>query len=373
MSVSLGRKGSIPLYGLEMTKALAKICDVSVLVASGAYNIEKWRNIECPTMEIPTFHNGLTGFLSFFNIRKFMKIKRFITSQKPDIIYYVGTHYWKPVIDLLVPSDVRVVMTVHDPVIHRGENYLARRIATAFERRKPDAYILLNESQKGGFISARGIPEHRVAVIPHGIFLSYRELPTKLENFPDFVPLTENAGKYFLFIGRIAKYKGIITLLKTFQKLPDETGRLLVIAGSGNFSKDEKNEISKIPGGSLRIFNRWLEDAEMSALAANAYMTILPYEGATQSGVIPLSAAFGTPSIASDSGGLSEQIVDGETGFIFRAGNISELRNAIIKASEMPEEAYRNMRNASLRYAMENWDWNILAARLASFLERTAE
>jgi glycosyltransferase involved in cell wall biosynthesis len=367
MAVSLGRRGSIPLYGLEMTKALAKICDVSALVASGAYNIEKWRDIACPKMEISTYHSNLTGFLSFFNIRKFMKIKKFMASQKPDIIYYVGTHYWKPVIDLIVPSDVSVVMTVHDPVIHAGEDYLAGRIAAAIEIRKPDAYILLNESQKDGFIRTRGIPEHRVAVIPHGIFSSYRELPSELANFPDFVPLTENAGKYFLFIGRIVEYKGIATLFKTFQTILDKTDRVLVVAGSGNFSEEEKQEISKIPDGRLRIFNRWLEDAEISALTANAYMTILPYEGATQSGVIPLSAAFGTPSIASDSGGLSEQIVDGKTGFIFRAGNISELRNVMIKASDMPDAAYQKMRGESSRYAAENWDWDVLAKKLVDF------
>ena len=97
-------------------------------------------------------------------------------------------------------------------------------------------------------------------------------------------------------------------------------------------------------------------------------MTILPYEGATQSGIIPVSGALGTPSIASDSGGLKEQIVDGESGFIFSAGSASELKNAISRSSTMPGEEYRKMREKSEKYAYENWDWAVLAKKLAKFL-----
>jgi glycosyltransferase involved in cell wall biosynthesis len=372
LSISLGRRGGFPVYGLEMIKSLAKICDVSILVASGSDNIDEWRKLPCRRMEVSTYHSHLSGALSFFNIPKFMAIKKFISLCKPDIVYYPGAHYWKPIIDRLVPKTIPIVMTVHDPVTHAGEDSLAGRIIASIETRKPDAYVLLNESQRDGFTRANGISDNRVLAIPHGIFSGYKNSLSQLDNFPDFLPLIEHRGQYFLFVGRIVKYKGIETMLRAFRSALGNTDKILAIAGSGTFSEAERSELAHIPDTRIKVFNRWLNDSEIATLTANAYMTILPYEGATQSGVIPLSAAFGTPSITSDSGGLKEQIVNEKTGFIFPAGDAAALQSTIIKASKLPEDKYQKMRDDSLSYATENWSWDRLAEKLAAFLEKTA-
>jgi glycosyltransferase involved in cell wall biosynthesis len=372
LSISLARRGGFPIYGLEMTKALAEICDVSILVASGSDNIDEWRKLPCRAMEVSTYHSNFSGLLSFFNIPKFLSIKRYISSCKPDIVYYPGGHYWKPVIDCLIPSLTPVVITVHDPVTHPGETSLIAKTIALIEYRKPDAYILLNGSQENDFIRANNLSPDKVTIIPHGIFSSYKNSLSVLDNFPDFRSLAEERGKYFLFIGRIVKYKGIETLLKAFRRVLGQINGVLVIAGSGGFSEAEKAEMAHIPDNRIKVFNRWLNDSEIATLTANAYMTVLPYEGATQSGIIPMSAAFGTPSIASDSGGLREQIVDGKTGFIFRAGNVEELASNLVNSTNLTEEEYLKMRRETASYANENWDWNILAEKLAAFLKKTS-
>ena len=95
----------------------------------------------------------------------------------------------------------------------------------------------------------------------------------------------------------------------------------LVIAGSGEFSPAEKELLDSIARRSdVHVVNRWLSDAEISSLVAAARFVVLPYNSATQSGVIPLASAFGTPAIASDTGGLAEQVVDGETGHAVLGG-----------------------------------------------------
>ncbi|MDR3332173.1 MAG: glycosyltransferase family 4 protein [Synergistaceae bacterium] len=369
LSISLGRRGGFPVYGLEMTRALAEICDVSLLVASGSENIDEWRKMSCRRMEVSTYHNNISGVLSFVNIPKFLAIKKYILECEPDIVYYPGSHYWKFILDRIVPQNTPIAMTVHDPLIHPGEGALINKIIAALETRRPDLYILLNESQKDAFIRSKNISEEQVLVLPHGIFSSYRNSVSKLENFQEFESLKGHTGEYFLFVGRIIKYKGIETMLKAFRDSLDKTKRILVIAGSGTFSESERSEIAKIPQTRLKIFNHWLSDSEIATLTANAFMTILPYEGATQSGVIPMSAAFGTPSIASDSGGLKEQIIEGETGFIFPSGDAGELENDIIKSSELSNETYLKMRKETLRNATEKWDWGVLALKLVDFLE----
>ena len=46
---------------------------------------------------------------------------------------------------------------------------------------------------------------------------------------------------------------------------------------------------------------------------------------ATQSGVISLAHSFGCPVIASDTGGLKEQLNKGEIGLFCKIGNAKEL------------------------------------------------
>lgn len=369
LSISLGRRGGFPIYGFEMTRALSEFCDVSAVVASGSENIDNWRSLSCPTLEVKTYKDRLSAAASFFNLPKFMALKKFILSRDPDIIYYPGSHTWKPILDRIIPKRIPIAMTVHDPVRHPGERYsLTARVLSLVDSRKPDCFILLNESQRDDFIKVNGISEDRVAVIPHGIFSSYRESLSDLRSFPEFNLLSGFYREYFLFIGRIVKYKGIESLLNAFAAALDKTDKLLVIAGNGKFSKEELLALKKLPKDRVMVFNHWLSDAEIATLTSSAFMTILPYEGATQSGIIPVSSALGTPSIASDSGGLKEQIVDGETGFIFSAGSVSELENAISRSSMMSGEEYRKMRENSSKYAYENWDWAVLAKKLAEFL-----
>jgi glycosyltransferase involved in cell wall biosynthesis len=369
LSISLGRRGGFPLYGLEMTRALARRASVSALVSSGADNIAAWRESGFDMMEVHTYGGALTGVLSFFNFPKFLRLKKFMASRCPDVIYYPGGHYWKPVLDLIAPRRVPIVMTVHDPVVHPGERTLVQRAMSAIDVRRPDACVLLNESQRAGFMKSSGLPDGRVAVIPLGVFSSYVKFASRLGDFPSFSSLAPLEGKYFLFLGRIAKYQGIETLLSAWRDVAGQTGRALVIAGGGDFSPSERALIANFPPDKLKVLNRWLSDAEMATLTKHAYMTVLPYEGASQSGVIAASAAFGVPSVASDSGGLPDQIADGETGLLFPAGDRAALGRALTRASGMSPDDYGAMREKSRKRAYDEWDWNALAGKLIGFLE----
>jgi glycosyltransferase involved in cell wall biosynthesis len=372
LSISLGRRGGFPVYGLEMTRALSKICDIGVLVASGSDNIDEWRRLACPIFETPTYHDRLSAALSFFNIPKFICIKKFIASFRPDVIYYPGLHYWKPVIDHLVPKSAVLAVTIHDPLPHPGErHWFVNSVLSRLETRKPDCYILLNDAQKDRFVENNKISAEKVLVVPHGIFSSYRESLSSLKEIQGCEELIGFEGKYFLFVGRIVKYKGIATLFKAFREAIDRTDKLLVVAGSGNFSGEESAALNQLPSDRVKIFNRWLGDKEIATLTANAFMTVLPYEGATQSGIVPLSAAFGTPSIVSDSGGLKEQVSDGETGFVFASGDTDALSKLLIDASDMSKDRYVKMRECSFQNANENWGWDSIAGKVLRFLNKT--
>ena len=370
LSISLGRRGGFPVYGREMTQALSKIADVSFIVASGSENIADWEKISCPHLKIETYHDSKSALLSLIDFKRFNKIKQFISACNPDVVYYPGNHYWKPIIDHCIAPHIPIVMTTHDPLPHPGEDSWTNRFFSFIETRKPDGYILLNDDQKTDYIKRNRLDSQSVTVIPHGIFSSYLESLKKLDDFEEFRDLIPHRKRYFLFIGRIVKYKGIATLLKAAQTVMKTTQISLVIAGGGNLSEEEKNLLSALPPKQVFFFNHWLSESEVATLTNNAFMTLLPYEGATQSGVIPLSFAFGTPAIASDSGGLKEQIIHGKTGFLFQTGNVDKLSQTMREAQNLTNEEYKTMRSDCLSYAKNHWDWNILAKHLLGFFER---
>lgn len=65
-------------------------------------------------------------------------------------------------------------------------------------------------------------------------------------------------------------------------------------------------------------------------------VVVTPYEWGTQSGVIALAGSVGIPSIATDVGGISEMITDGENGYLYARKNWEELRNNLKNLMDKP-------------------------------------
>jgi len=90
---------------------------------------------------------------------------------------------------------------------------------------------------------------------------------------------------------------------------------------------------------------------------------VLPYTRIFQGGVLFLGYGFGLPVIASNVGSLREEIVEGKTGFVFKARDSSDLAGIIGKYFE--SELFRDLesqRPAIRAYANEGYFWDKVAA-----------
>ena len=365
--VSLGRLGGVTQYGWLMGKALAEQCELAAVYSSTAENADKWQTLGVPHLRIDTF-SGMAGMLlSMFSVRRFARIRRFARQFDPDIIYYPGGHAWKPVLDLVLPRRARVVATIHDPHLHPGEDSLAHRAFDALNRLRAHGYVLLNRSQRDAYIDRFALEPGTVTVLPLGALDEVRSQPRAPSEVPSFSGLRSIAGSYLLFVGRIRSYKGISTLLEGYRDSVAQPGVPLVIAGSGAFSAEERALLDSLSGADVHVINRWLDIEDISALIASARFVVIPYSSATQSGVIPLASALGVPTIASDAGGLSEQVLDGSTGFLFSAGDADALGASLLEALGMDELAYQRMSRNARAYAEEHWSWRSLASQLLDF------
>ena len=136
-----------------------------------------------------------------------------------------------------------------------------------------------------------------------------------------------------LFFGRIEEYKGLDVLADAFVKIQKSVPNIsLTIAGNGDCSpyKDIYKHLENVT-----IINRWIGDEEIYPLFSTPNtISVLPYKTGTQSGVITLAQKYGTPIVASDCGGIAEQIKDGVSGYLVKPGDADDICNKIIYISK---------------------------------------
>ena len=134
-----------------------------------------------------------------------------------------------------------------------------------------------------------------------------------------------------LFFGTIRKYKGLGTLLQALALLKKEMEFRATIAGEFYIDPKPYRRMAEAAGISnwLTWDSRYIPNEEVPRLFRGADLVALPYESATQSGVVPLAYQFEVPVIASDVGGLSELVRDGKTGYLVSAGEVEALKGKI--------------------------------------------
>jgi glycosyltransferase involved in cell wall biosynthesis len=173
-----------------------------------------------------------------------------------------------------------------------------------------------------------------------------------------------NQDKTLLFFGNIAPYKGLEYLVAAFDEvLRDDTDYRLIIVGKPKGDKSYWPRIQqKIVRGGMRdrVSERieYIPDEETEVYFKAADVLILPYTKVFQSGVLFLSYSFGLPAIAADVGCLRDEIIEGETGFISRPQDSSELASAIrryFKSKLFCELEHR--RPQIKEYANERYSW----------------
>jgi glycosyltransferase involved in cell wall biosynthesis len=94
-----------------------------------------------------------------------------------------------------------------------------------------------------------------------------------------------------------------------------------------------------------------------------ADVLVLPYTHVFQSGVLFLGYSFGLPAIAADVGNLKEEIIEGETGFIFKPRDPVDLARKIDNYfnSELFGDL-ENRRDQIRKHANEQYSWDKVAA-----------
>lgn len=264
----------------------------------------------------------------------------------------------------------RVMLTVHNVNIGKrdGTDSYLNRLTLKTQYRLSDHIFVHTQKMKEELTSEFGAEESKVSVIPFGINNTVPNTSLSASEARQKLGLTDQ-DRVLLFFGNIAPYKGLEYLVEAFIKLANEDGRLrLIIAGrtKGNESywHGIKQTISE-SGLEDRIVARieYIPDDQTEVYFKAADVLILPYSYVFQSGVLFLGYSFGLPVIAADVGTLKEEIIEGRTGYVFKARDSVDLAKTI--AAYFESELFREMakrRHDISQYANERYSWEKVAA-----------
>ena len=251
------------------------------------------------------------------------------------------------IIDKAVRCKLKVAIC-HDPIPHSGTK-LNREKYRRFYKQNDKIFVLTKR-----FIpivkSEFGFSENNIGYFPHGRMSMY------YKNDKYYSIASQYSRRYhLLFFGRIEKYKGLHVLAAAYRNVKDVYPDVeLTILGSGSFDeyRDEYNLLEDV-----HIINRYIYDDEVGNYFALPHtICVVPYIDATQSGVIPIAYEFGTPVVASNQGGLREQLDDGRLGLLYDNNDSDELAERILELIRN-EKRFRDETNKMLKYRdCISWD-----------------
>lgn len=320
--IYLGQQGGgNSIQFLEFAKGLSNFSQVLCVISNMSDEFSIWedeadRNLNMSVLGVTTTKNAFRGGVEILNFYKFYNIRNRINLFTPDAVYSVMDHPWERVIVPYLKCKF-TIQSVHDVKHHQGENTLLAKLIKWLFSYKSTKYVVFSDFSKKEL--SKSLDESKIWTLPLGCTNSLshkRDLDLKYY------------GR-FLFFGRLIEYKGIDILLKSldsvFQKYPTIK---LVLAGRGDLSKYQYL-IEKYKDN-IELHNEWIFNEDIDYYFRHVDFVVAPYIDATQSGVVPLSYVFGKPVIASNSGGLPEQIVEGETGTVVQQGDVQALSNAIL-------------------------------------------
>jgi len=264
----------------------------------------------------------------------------------------------------------KIAFTAHNVNAHKrdGKDSFLNRLSLRIQYRLSDHIFVHTERMKVELLSDFGVQEDKVSVIPFGI--NNTAPNTALTSIESKQMLGIRSGeKAMLCYGQIAPYKGLEYLITAFIELLKRDGSYqLIIAGKPKWNELYWKQIEQLmirSGVRDKVIERieHVPDDETELYFKATDVLILPYTRVFQSGVLFLGYSFGLPVIASDAGSLKEEIIEGETGFVFKPRDSSDLARKI--HNYFNSELFRNLesRRAEIKaYANERYSWDKVAA-----------
>lgn len=193
-----------------------------------------------------------------------------------------------------------------------------------------------------------------IRVCPMGCKLDVFSPDNRIENH-----FEQNGKKVVLFVGRLAEKKGVKYLIQAM-RLVDAR---LVIVGTGPLENELKVLAEQESGDIVFLGNKTHDELKVIMPSADVYVapSITAKGGDTEG--IPVSImeamASGVPVVASDSGGISDLVKNGENGLLTKEKDVKGIAAAINRILSEHELAETLTKTAEK--TIKEYDYDVIA------------
>ena len=346
-------KGGIAHYTSLLYRALVKKYDVEIISYKMQYPKFLFKK-EQRDYSNDMFQIDNTRFLIHtanpFNI---IEVGRMINKQKADMVIMQWWHpYFAPcyrILTAILGKKVKKLFICHNVFPH--ERFPADRQLTKMTLKKGDCYIVQSKQDEEDLKAIMKNPVYKRTV--HPTYNAFRVEGISKEQARKRINLRVEEN-VMLFFGFVREYKGLKHLINAMpivkEKIPNI--KLLIVGDFGNDKQQyldlmAENKVENV----ISIYEGYIPDKEVEKYFAACDLVVLPYESATQSGIVQIAYGFEKPVIVTNVGGLPDVVTNGRTGYVVEAGNANAIADAVVdffekqkaeKFSEgVREEAYR--------------------------------
>lgn len=318
----------------------------------------------------------LLPFLSVFNIRTYIEIKKIIHDEKIDIVHVHNT------LSLISPAvyyaalslKVPVFQTIHnfrlicpgatlyrdggicEDCIHNGmycsiKNKCYRKsklqtlcvvLGLCFHRLtkiyKKVTYISLTDFNKGKIQSDKYFRDATIKIKPNFVFdFGGRQVLDEQ---------SETAEEYYVFVGRLEEIKGIDVIYDAFKGMPQKK---LKIVGCGDLEQHIRQRIDDDGVTNIEMLG-YKQRPDVNSIVKGAKALIMCSQWYETFGMVVVeSYSNGTPVIAGNIGNIKDIVVDNVTGKLFTYNDSDALAKALaefelLEADKISDNCYRYYR-----------------------------
>ncbi len=306
--------------------------------------------------------------INTINPISWIRTVRHIRRLEPDLVIFSWWHpFFSPSFGYLarkLKAGCRVFFLCHNVLPHEG--FPMKHFFCKHTLKHGDVHILHTTQDADDL---KGLLENpKYYMTPHPTYNVF-----KMQNMPrqkarQILEINEHQ-KVLLFFGFIREYKGLRHLLRAMPALLEKYPDMLLYVVGDFFEHNKESYLDMIRTEgiekSVRLYDGYTPDKEVEKFFAASDLVVLPYESATQSGIVQIAYGFEKPVVATNVGGLPEVVLDRKTGFLVPPKDPKALSSAIIEALSADTEAIsEHIRQEAFKYS---WD------RMNEIVERAME
>lgn len=181
------------------------------------------------------------------------------------------------------------------------------------------------------------------------------------------------AATRLVCVGRLCEQKGQLLLVEAAQRVLQSGVALeLVLAGDGEMRAEVQSRVDELGLREHVRITGWISSAQVRDEMLAARALVLPSFAEGLPVVIMEAMALRRPVISTFVAGIPELVRDGEAGWLFPAGDVQALADAMLACLATPPETLARMGSAARERVLGRHDADTEAAKLAALFCESA-